>query len=146
MLLFLQMSELIRKVQVLPYRFLAVNPEYLLLQRPPHFGSLWQPITGHVESQESELNAAIRELSEEIGVNPTHSSILDLDMSFSFSKRGLDYIEQVYAVNVAQDSIRLSKEHICYKWLSYADAKNHLPYATNRKALTKLNSLLLQKI
>lgn len=132
----------ILKVQVLVYR-LTPSPEYLLLQRPPEFNSLWQPITGHVEAGETEEEAARREVSEEIGVTAT--SIISLGEPFSFQTRGNTYVERAYAAEIRDKPLTLSKEHVNCCWVFYTEARKLLPYQTQRNFLDALEEKLRGK-
>ena len=44
-----------------------------------------------------------------------------------------------FAVNISDQSIKLSEEHSEYKWVSYEEAKSLLKYDSNKSALWELN-------
>ncbi len=61
------LSPPLRTICVVVVRRGTDGPELLLLRRVPARGGFWQPVTGRVEAEELEWNAARRELREETG-------------------------------------------------------------------------------
>jgi 8-oxo-dGTP pyrophosphatase MutT (NUDIX family) len=88
----------------------------LLLQFAKFHGEGFQNITGSVEYDESFLEAARRELVEEIGIA---ENVIDLQLTFHFLDRwGADVEERVFLFNPQSiPEIKLSSEHQSFKWV-----------------------------
>lgn len=117
-------------VDVYVFRRYAENVEFLqLLRAADPLGRTWQPIMGHVESGETAVTTALRELREEVG----------LDARGPCSCAGLWALEQVHPFYIAAiDSIvmsprfacevtpgwtpRLNDEHLEWRWVRDAAA------------------------
>lgn len=117
MLKFLNMLDqsLKKKVQVV---IIAANDVLLFEfnnQIPNNYVG-FQNITGGVEGDESFLEAAQRELSEEAGLN---FPVVDLDLEFNFHDRWKkNCIEKVYLCHLDhRPEIILNEEHLHYKWM-----------------------------
>ena len=109
----------------------------LLLQFAKDRGEGFQNITGSVEDDESFLEAARREMVEEIGVA---DNVIDIDLSFSFRDRwGYEVLEKVFLYHPHEKpKIAISSEHQSYKWKKLQETtKDDFAYATNYEALQK---------
>ena len=130
-------------VQVIVYRW-APKLEYLILKRSPEDGGWWQPITGHIEPGETEMDALRRELDEEVGISKTKyvsGQIYTYDYEMPDGK-GRD---MVYMVEVAADqAITLSAEHVQYEWATLEAALERLKYAGNKESLRRADLLLAE--
>lgn len=129
---------MIRKVQVIVYT-LEPQLEILLLKRPPERGSLWQPVTGKVEPEDTDtLAAARRELAEETGIR-IRGDLEDLDYEFRFSKKGTPVRERLLAACVeAPAPVTLSPEHVDFAWLPPDAARDRLEWEIHRRGLGRL--------
>lgn len=101
-----------QKIQVVT----IAEDQLLLLQFAKFHDEGFQNITGSVEYDESFIEAARREMVEEIGVA---DNVTDIEMSFHFHDRwGFEVEEKVFLYNPAKKpDIRLSEEHQSYKWI-----------------------------
>ncbi|GAB6028362.1 nudix (nucleoside diphosphate linked moiety X)-type motif 2 [Chamberlinius hualienensis] len=117
---------MIRASGLVIYRHLQNEIQYLLLQTS-YGHHHWSPPKGHVDSGESEVEAACRETLEEAGLK---SQDLDIDWSF---KRQLNYRANGKDKSVtywlallknSQAPVLLSDEHIDFKWLPLNEAKS----------------------
>ena len=109
----------------------------LLLQFAKDRGEGFQNITGSVEDDESFIEAARREMVEEIGVA---DNVIDINLSFTFFDRwGSDVLEKVFLYHPAKKpDITISSEHQSYKWKSLQETtKEDFAYPTNFEALKK---------
>ncbi len=115
--------------------------KYLLLHYP---AGHWDFSKGHLEEGESDLDAALREVREETG--------LDVDIIFGF-REVIDYVYSkgnvlshktvVFFLARAEDEgVRLSSEHTGYAWLPYDEAMSRITYENSRKVLYKANAFL----
>ena len=104
-----------QKVQIVT----IADGQLLLLQFAEIYNQGFQNITGSVDSGETFLEAAMRELQEEIG---SRSEIIDLHQNFHFHDRwGSDVHEKVFLCQFKKiPSIILSHEHQSFKWIPTA--------------------------
>jgi dATP pyrophosphohydrolase len=127
------------------YQWENSEPKYLLLKRNSILGGYWQPVTGFIEAPETNRQAALRELSEETGVEE-YERVLDPKHFFFFDMNGRQCSVSVLAIEVrALPKIRLSYEHTDYDWLGYDEARNRLHWENNRETLDILHSALIQQ-
>lgn len=125
--------QLKQKVQVVT---IAEN-QLLLLQFAKFHDEGFQNITGSVEYDETFLEAARREMVEEIGIT---DNVIDVDLSFHFHDRwGCDVEEKVFLYNPpSKPVISLSEEHQSYKWVPVAEVKvSDFVFPTNFEAFKK---------
>jgi len=120
----------------------APSFKVLILKRTPNRSGYWQPVCGGVDSGEELIEAALREIVEETGIENV-KSIIDLEYTFTYkeSKNGVlmhmqDFCFAVEVENIVD--IKLSDEHEEYKWCSYSEAKAYLKWEHNLIALEKL--------
>ena len=109
-----------RKVQVaVIYRNQSKQNKLLLLKLIPERGGHWQNVTGHVEKNETLIEAAQRELTEETSIAPNHFQIIDPKFSFEFTDRFQEQrYESGYIAWVDTDQIIIDPiEHTEFKWV-----------------------------
>lgn len=119
--------------------------KYLLLK---HGIDYWNFPKGKLESGESDLDAAIRELNEETGI--TNIEILDgFEDTFGYSflvKEGLiKKVVKMFLAKYLNGSINLSNEHEEYEWFDFKDALNILKFNNIRNALKVADKYLSEK-
>ena len=109
----------------------------LLLKRAPQRGGFWQLLTGRIETGESEIQAAARELFEETVFAPALEDLRDLRYRHSFAFGAtmppLFAQETAFAVRASQEP-RLSPEHEEFRWCALDEARALLPFAGLRRA------------
>ncbi len=95
-------------VTVFVFRRIAGRVEFLQLRRAkePHRGT-WQPVMGGIDSGETALQTARRELREEAGLDPASPACVGfwaLDQVFPFYRPAADVVilSPTFAVEVAQ--------------------------------------------
>lgn len=116
----------------------------LLLHRRPERGNFWQPITGAIESGESPMDAARRELVEETGC-PAEPLPLDLTQSFMIESQ---YLEARYPAPIIASEICFTaridshaaitidaREHDTWGWFTFAEAYERIRWTDDREAL-----------
>ncbi len=140
----------------LPYQVLVIlylraenSIKYCIFERSsPKFQV--QFIAGGGEDVETPLQAATREAFEESGINNADfqqlTSICYIPTNiFSKTQRqiwGEDLFvipEYSFGAEVKSDYIKISDEHINFKWVSYDEALNQLKWDSNKTALYELN-------
>lgn len=115
--------------------FLPESPrKYLLLD----YGRHWDFPKGHVKKGESDLQAAIRELREETGID--NAQILpnfahEIHYFFRREKSLVSKIVIFYLGESSQTQIRISDEHVGWQFLEYEAALAKLTYANAKQVL-----------
>lgn len=115
--------------------------------------NIWQFVAGGAEDKETPIEAAIRELSEETGINIKEEDLIVLDSkttipvvnvtgTYTWGKDVFGVPEYAFAVNATNFQIKLSNEHTEFKWLEYNKAMDILTYDSNKTALWELNERL----
>jgi lipoyl(octanoyl) transferase len=122
----------------------------LLLHRKPERGNFWQPITGSIESGESSLDAARRELTEETGQSGDPAP-LHLKQSFMIESQFLAALhsEPIIASEIAYSAtldsrvpVRIdSDEHDQYGWFTFSEAYEKIRWTDDREALELLETM-----
>jgi 8-oxo-dGTP pyrophosphatase MutT (NUDIX family) len=116
--------------------------EYLLL-----YSNYWGFPKGHIESGESDRDAALREVQEESGLKVTLvDGFRESDTYFFRHKGELVRKEAVFFLAEAKDNqSRLSHEHSDMVWLTFDEALRRLNYEGGLKILRKANEFLLKR-
>lgn len=132
-------------VQVLVF---CKNPTFsvLVLKRTPERSGYWQPVCGGVENGEDLIEAALREVSEETGIEKVEF-VIDLEYTFTYkeTKNGIlmDMQDFCFAVEIENTfDIQLSDEHEEFRWSSYREAKTYLKWEHSLIALDKLMNFI----
>jgi len=120
---------------------------YLLLKsRKGHWGFT----KGHVEGNETPIDAVKREIMEEVGFTKKDLEFIDgfhREITYSFSSRavaGEDVLKTViyFLANTRSNKVVLSEEHVEYDWFSYRDALEMLKFKNARGLLVAAEQLL----
>ncbi len=121
---------------------------YLLLNYPSSSKSTtdyWDFPKGHQESGEKELDAAKREVEEETGLKDLRfvQGFKEwLKYFFKFEGRNIFKIVVFYLAETNTKDIKISSEHIGYKWLSCEEALKQLTFQNAKEILKKANNFL----
>ena len=141
------------QILAIPYRVINGSPLYCVFHRADF--DQWLFIAGGGEDDESPLQAAKREISEEGGV--IVDNIIELK---SMCYIPTDIFPKLYLYNWPEDTyvvpeytfgfecadeIELSHEHTECVWLTYENAYAKLKWDSNRTALYELNRRLEAK-
>lgn len=97
----------------------------------------WSYIAGHVLDEEAGWQAVRRELYEETGLAPEELYATSFCEQF-YSAQG-DCIEVVpaFVARVAADAIvHLNREHSAFRWVSFDEAADLLPFGSQRDLLS----------
>ena len=122
--------------------------DILLLERAAHPG-FWQSVTGSLESGETPIEAAVREVAEETGIACTPADLVDWRLSNRFEifpqwrdryAEGVTHnIEHVFGLCVPVQPVRIAvDEHLNWRWLPWREAAATCFSWTNRDAILML--------
>lgn len=139
----------LKKVQIILYRN-PHNPEYLLLRTHPRRGkSIWQGVTGGIESEDVSIKAgAVRELQEEIGIAADEKNLIGPLYEFQFETNRTGYegstaTEYCFGYELQDgEEPRLSEEHIEFVWLPYKKVLERIDYDSAKHVLELINERL----
>ena len=139
------------QILVLPYRRAPSSELQVAVFRRADY-DLWQFVSGGGEVGETAEQAARREGFEEAGIprDASYSALASMTTIpacwFSawatWPKDLLVVPEHAFAVDVGEQPIRLSTEHLEFAWLSPAEAMQRLRFDSNRNALWELGERL----
>jgi len=123
------------------------SPEYLILKRSENkrYPSIWQSVTGKIDSEEKPVDAAYRETKEETGLSPQKLWSIDTVNYYYDPKRNIMNLIPVFGMLVDTQDITLSDEHQEYKWLNFQSAKDKLLWDQQKKGLLQFHSILSQE-
>jgi bis(5'-nucleosidyl)-tetraphosphatase len=116
--------------------------KYLLLH---YDGGHWDFVKGHVERNESEKQTVLRETQEETGL--TELTFLEgyrEPINYYYKRAGETVYKEVvfYLLESKAESIRLSREHVGFVWMSYDIARERLTYKNAKETLRKAHEYL----
>jgi len=121
--------------------------KYLLLFRKgsEHFRPLWGFPRGKIEENETDMDAAKREIEEETGLKDI--KILENfreKLNWFYRRDGrIIYKESIFYLAESKSSdVKISKEHDDYKWCSYEEAIDLLKIKENKEVLEKADKFL----
>jgi len=128
---------------VIVYQFSPEGIKYLLIRHP---GGHWDLPKGKLEPGETELQAALRELNEETGINQ-----LKLDETFyekviyKYSDHRGGFIHKHVAFflgSTEQKNVVLSHEHDAFAWLSFHEAISRVTFDSAQHLLARAHAHL----
>lgn len=116
----------------------------LLLQTTPERKSIWQPVTGGVETGEEQDQAAHREAREETGFNGDLGSPQALGFEFFFQSPRGAVEERCYAWQLPSclPPILDAREHVAHAWVSLDEARKRIPFESQLYALSLVAKLV----
>ncbi|MHA2102108.1 MAG: bis(5'-nucleosyl)-tetraphosphatase [Candidatus Hodarchaeales archaeon] len=119
-----------------------VEVEYLLLQ---HKNKNWGFPKGRREYGENDIQTAKREIFEETGLASSVRILKRLSNVIRFTvhrgKALLPKEVRLFLVKVSQDvQVKLSSEHLDYKWLSYEEALTNITYKSSQRMLKEADN------
>jgi bis(5'-nucleosidyl)-tetraphosphatase len=114
---------------------------YLILH---YISGHWDLAKGKLESGETKIQAAQRELTEETGLTAEIIPGFEQSLSYVFKERGKMVKKTVtfFVGKTEQQSVRLSREHQGYLWLTYEKAYEKLTYNNAKDLLKNVHEFL----
>ncbi len=138
------------QILALPYRIVDGAPYYCVFHRADH--DQWQFVAGGGEDEETPLDAAKREILEEIGIDAEdiialkNTAFVPNTCFAQTHRRHWEkdaYVIPEYSFAFeCPDKITLSHEHREYVWLTYEQALGLLRWDSNKTALYELDCRL----
>ena len=118
------------------------EPIYLLLH---YEEGHWDFPKGHIEEKETDTETVKREVGEETGIKdieiiPNFKE--KIQYFFKFKKELISKEVVFYLAKTNTKQVKLSFEHIGFKWLTYDKAIEQLTYKNAKEILKKANDFL----
>ncbi len=121
-------------------------PEYLLLQRSPGqiYAGVWQGVTGKIKADETAWQAAIRELTEETGLQPIRFWTIDhVNFYYDAAHDRMNAIP-VFGAELAAGEPVLSAEHRDCRWCPVDEAVELLLWEQQKAGLRIFHDMLTE--
>lgn len=118
---------------------------YLLLRHQQ--GGHWGFAKGRIEAGESVLDAAMREIREETGIESVERiGGVSVVSRYPIQRGGRAVLKTVtyFAARVCGESVALSREHTDARWVTAAEALRVLTHAESRRVLLSVEEGLLR--
>ena len=120
--------------------------KYLLL----HYGlGHWEFVKGNIEENEDIKNTVTRETEEETGIKDLKFISNFKEKIQFFYKRDNNLVKKeviYYLAETKTEDIKLSFEHIGYKWLTYEEALKQLTFKNSKEILKKVHNMLTNSL
>lgn len=134
-------------VECFLFRGKGQNAEYLMLKRSDKvvFPRMWQCVVGTLEPGEEILAGMKREILEETGFKP--KKMWWLESSAVAYRPKLDRLLPVafFAAEVGPDEeIKLSDEHVEFKWVPFLTALKMLRWRTQKIAIAEVDQAIVR--
>jgi 8-oxo-dGTP pyrophosphatase MutT (NUDIX family) len=140
-----------RSAGAIIFRKEGEEPLFLLLHYPREARRgepYWDFPKGHIEERETEGKAMRREVIEETGIRdlkiiPKFREVI----KYFFKWQGKTIFKMVvfYLVETENKEVKISSEHMGYKWLPYNEATEQLTFRNAKEILKKANDFLSRK-
>jgi 8-oxo-dGTP pyrophosphatase MutT (NUDIX family) len=131
-----------RSAGILLFRMSKSGRKFLLLD----YGHHWDLPKGHVEGGEDLLQAAMRELQEETGITDAHvipGFSHEIRYFFRNKKKELVHKTVWFCLGETWTSkVRLSDEHVGFKYLPFEEALERLTYPAAKSLLRHAQEFL----
>ena len=116
---------------------------FLIMKRNKglQYEGIYHCVHGKIKKDESAWEAALRELKEETGLIPYEFFVTDFTSNFYEAKPDQFNLVPVFVANVKDVSVKLSKEHSEYNWLTYEEAIKKVAWENHRKAIEIINKM-----
>lgn len=136
-------------VEICVFKLLRGKPRYLLLKRSPknsRYPGLWQIVTGSIEPGERAIDAAMRELKEETGLQAERFWTLPRVNAFLDPDRDTIHLSPVFVARAEKDAEpRLSAEHERFVWCSNRQAVGLLPWPGQRESIGEVHRYFISR-
>jgi len=132
-----------RVVDVYPYRVTDRGVEWLLLRRSEAvlYAGTWRMVGGKVRAGETAWQAALRELGEETGLQPTVFWTLPTVNTFYEWEEDRITLAPAFAAELREDPV-LDREHDSFEWLPIEEASERLEWPEQRRLIRLADAIL----
>jgi dihydroneopterin triphosphate diphosphatase len=120
--------------------------EFLQLHRVAHdyMGGTWQIIRGGVNADETYVNAALREMTEESGLYPREFYRLDSVESFYTAVDDTLWHSVAFCAIVdREERAQLNNEHDDFRWIAREQIERHTMWSSELQLLSDLRRTIL---
>ena len=133
----------VRVVDVYPYRYESVNPEFLILHRAPGtaYDGQWRMVGGKIEAGEAAWETGLREVEEETGHTPTQFWTLPSVNTFYEWREDRVNLAPAFAAALPGDPT-LDDEHDAFAWLPAREAAGRLDWPEQKRLLRLADRVL----
>jgi len=135
----------IRVVDCYVFRQTDDGLKFLLLKRNQDklYEHLWQGVAGKIEGDETASEAAIRELREETRLEPVRMFVADHVSRFYESHQDRINLVPVFGIEVDSVEVKLSKEHVDYKWVDIYEALDTLVWRGQKEGIQTVYDMVM---
>lgn len=135
----------IRVVDCYVFRQTNDDLSFLLLKRNKDklYEHLWQGVAGKIEGDETAFEAAIRELKEETSLEPVRMFVADHVSRFYESHQDRINLVPVFGIEVDSSEVKLSKEHVDYKWVDIYEALDTLVWRGQKESIQTVYDMVV---
>ena len=135
----------IRVVDCYVFRQTDDDLSFLLLKRNKDklYEHLWQGVAGKIEGGETAFEAAIRELKEETSLEPVRMFVADHVSRFYESHQDRINLVPVFGIEVDSSEVKLSKEHVDYKWVDIYEALDTLVWRGQKESIQTVYDMVV---
>ena len=116
--------------------------QFLVLKYP---SGHWDFVKGNIEEGEEEKETARRELFEETGINNMNiKKGFNQKVEYNYYKKNnkVHKIVSYYLAETEQKEVKLSFEHLDYKWVNYDNLMKLITFDNSKDILKKANELI----
>ncbi|PCJ11565.1 MAG: hypothetical protein COA98_07290, partial [Candidatus Neomarinimicrobiota bacterium] len=96
-----------------------------------------------IKENETAVQATIRELQEETGLEPVRMFTVDYVSSFYQSHNNRMHLVPVFGIEVSSVEVELSDEHESFQWCSIETAVELLSWRQQKEALEILHEMVV---
>lgn len=136
-----------RHVEAYVFRRRSGRVQFLVLRRASgrSLPGVWQPVTGKRELGETAVQAALRETKEETGLEPLRLWALETIALFFDAPDDAFVLLPLFAIEVdPKASVRLSREHDAFAFVSAGEAARRVLWASQRRGLSAVRAEVLK--
>jgi len=119
--------------------------KFLIMKRAKTkmYEHLWQGVAGKIEVGETAPEAAIRELKEETGFEPVRMFVADHVSRFYESHQDRINLVPVFGIEVDSVEVKLSEEHVDYKWVDIYEALDTLVWRGQKEGIQTIYDMVM---
>ncbi|HEU0276215.1 MAG TPA: NUDIX domain-containing protein [Rhodanobacteraceae bacterium] len=134
-------------VSVLALRGEGEAARVLIVRRAGHYlDGVWSYTAGHIEAGEPAWQTARRELAEETALVPLALYATSFCETFYDASAGCIQVVPAFVARIAIDAqVRLNHEASAWRWVSFAEAAQVLPFGSQRDLLAHVEREFIQR-